>query len=295
MLDYLEPTRLVLAFFVGYFLCLSGSLCQIVTNNDLASPSTLGMSGFGVLVVIVTQFMIIFMSPFLALPASLLSFIIFSCSLLIITSLVRLKKKTFQLWTARTAKSYILIGIVFNLFVGALFSVIQFLFVGLNYEFPTQLWFGNFRYYHSGSIYILLALFVFTLFHLNRMKSELEVLNIGEGFAAGLGFNVPSLQKKALLFSLVLTGSTICFFGVFSFLGLIFPHILRSFNFFKSSISKELMIGPFICGMLLSVIDLLCYNFTFDGVELPVGMVSSVFGALLMMLIMAKPQKTSRI
>jgi len=44
----IEFGRLALSFIVGYFLCLSGSLSQLVTNNPLGSPSTLGMDGLAV-------------------------------------------------------------------------------------------------------------------------------------------------------------------------------------------------------------------------------------------------------
>jgi ABC-type Fe3+-siderophore transport system permease subunit len=56
----IEWMRVLLAFFCGYFLTLSGSLSQIVTNNKLASSSTLGFDGLAVLMVLCAQFLITF-------------------------------------------------------------------------------------------------------------------------------------------------------------------------------------------------------------------------------------------
>jgi len=51
-----EIYRFFFAFLCGYFITVSGSLSQLMSNNSIASPSTLGMDGGAVLFVIFSQF-----------------------------------------------------------------------------------------------------------------------------------------------------------------------------------------------------------------------------------------------
>lgn len=281
----IEPLRLFIAFFVGYFLTVSGSLSQIVTNNKLASSSTLGFDGVGVLVVLVAQFCLTFYKVDIALEH--LSFLIFfvffvACSYVVYNA----KKNDFQFDIRKKMQSIILMGLGFNLFVGGLFSVIQFLFLSINYEFPTGLWFGNFKFYTESTVIVYLFSFFVTLFFINRLSKKLAFLSLGNDFAKGLDLDIEGLVRSALLLSLFLTGLIISYFGVFSFVGLIFPHILRMFKFFKYSIRNELVFGPIFSGAVLSGIDLICYHFTFFGAEVPVGMVCSVVGSFVLLLLL---------
>lgn len=277
-----EFHRILLAFFCGYFLSLSGSLSQLTTNNGLASPSTLGMDGLGVIAVIISQLGIHFFD--LSIELEHFSFFIFSTSVFLVFFLQKLRKKKLKqsLWDTIDMKGIVLAGLAFNLFVGAIFSIVQFLFMTLNYEFPSGIWFGNLRLYQDSFIYLFSVCFILTFYSIKRFSSDFEVLSLGSSFALGLKIPVARLQSIALVVSLFLTGLVISYFGVFSFLGLIFPHILRSLPIFKLNMRYELIYGPVICGVFLSVIDFLCFNFTLYGAELPVGMVFSVLGAFML-------------
>ena len=55
--------RMFFVFISGYFLSVSGSLSQLITNNTMASPSTLGMDGVAVLTIIMAQAFITWIYP----------------------------------------------------------------------------------------------------------------------------------------------------------------------------------------------------------------------------------------
>jgi iron complex transport system permease protein len=283
--------RVILSFYVGYFLMVSGSLSQIVTNNKLASPSTLGFDGFAVLTILIAQFGISFFQINISLEVS--SFIIFIIVFTFVCIKVLNKYKESQRVTVQNSmQKIILIGIGFNLLVGAIFSIIQFLFMAMNMDFPSGLWFGNFRFVSAQTSSFFLLVFFGTNFILYKLSKSLRIIAIGNDFAQGLGINVLSVQRKSLLVSLFLTGLVISFFGVFSFLGLIFPHIIRIIPFFKYNIKNELHYGPYLAGAFLSGLDLACYNFTVAGAELPVGMVCSVIGSFLLLLLLFKKNQS---
>jgi iron complex transport system permease protein len=279
--------RFMFALFCGYFLTLSGSLSQLVTNNTIASPSTLGMDGAAVLFVILAQFVSIGVDLNVSYVHT--AFILFLIPFGIISFIsLGLSKKTNNIWEHFDIQKIILFGLAFNLFVGAIFSIIQFLFMALNFEFPTGLWFGSLKQYDKDYLMIFVVIFIITKVYILGVSQKFEALNLGSSFALGLGIDVQRIQRIALLLSFLLTGVVICYFGVFSFLGLIFPHILRSFGFFKSSMRRELLIGPYITGFIFGIVDQFCYQFDLYGAELPVGMVSSVVGAIFLIFLVLK-------
>jgi len=202
--------------------------------------------------------------------------------------------KSKKIFAELSMNQIILFGLAFNLFVGAIFSVIQFLFMAMNFEFPSSLWFGSLKEYEVSSLYIFATAFIVTKLILLKLVDKFEVLNLGSSFAYGLGVNVAKVQKMALILSFFLTGLVITYFGVFSFLGLIFPHILRSFKVFKTNMNYELIYGPYLTALIFGIVDQVCYQFDFHGAELPVGMVSSVFGAMFLIVLVLKEKLYKR-
>ena len=284
----IDLTRVLFAFLCGYFLALSGSLSQLVTNNSLASPSTLGFDGMAALAVIVAQNILLVLN--FPVPLEYASFAIFALFCAPFTLWLLKRAGTSPHFFSFDMKLFILAGLAFNLFVGAVFAVVQFLFMALNWDFPSGLWFGNFRFYHESALALFLGVFLLIQLILRHKASQLRVLSLGESMALGFGVDVKGTQKWALLVSLFLTGLVISFFGVFSFLSLIIPHMLRFFLYFERNMKNELIWGPVAGGAGLAGLDYLCFRHDFHGAELPAGMVSSVIGAFLLILLLLKSQ-----
>lgn len=270
--------RIFAAFLCGALLSLSGSLTQHATQNSLAGPSTLGLDGIAVICVVFAQFFIV-LTP-IGIGQEVLGILLF-LPLIAIGFLFKnfFKKKI----VSHDIKTYVLLGLCFNLFVGAIFSIIQFLFMALNFEFPTGLWFGNFRFVSFSSLSIIFFAFIVLYFLSIQIMRKLRLLSLGEGVIQNLSLDGSSVQRRALFISLVATVVVVNLFGVFSFLSLIFPLTLRRLSFFRNSLKREIIFGPLFSGVILSGIDFICYNFTFYGIEFPVGMMSSVVGAFLLM------------
>lgn len=292
MIDF-DIYRIIFSFICGYFLAVSGSLTQLVSHNSLSSPSTLGMDGVGVFVVIISQFIMLNSNFNMSLEkVSLFGFLIL---FFIITLLLTKKSKgRFEIWKGFDMNKVILIGISFNLLVAGIFSLVQFLFMTMNLEFPTSLWFGQFKFYEKDLLVPFVLLFVGVIFWIRKYAQKVNILNLGTDYAYGLGLDVIKVQKVALLMSLFLTGIVITQFGVFSFLGLIFPHVVRSFRFFKTSMRRELLFGPMLCGFALMLIDLLCYNWLVYSAEIPVGMFSGILGTFLLIFLLIKTNSFTR-
>lgn len=278
--------RVLIAFMGGYFLSVSGSLTQLVTQNELASPSTLGFDALVVFIILIGQVLLIQLG--LEVSLEWFSFALFIPVFLVI-SIFLLKRKSLGQKASKVISDVnfiILLGLGINLFIGAIFAVVQFLFMSLNFQFPTGLWFGSFRYESINILILYLVSFVIIHFVLRHLGKDLRVMAIGKDFATGVGIKVLKVENFSMIISLYCTALVICFFGVFSFLGLIFPHILRMFPVFKKNMKRELGIGALISGSFLMFLDFACYNFTFYGLEFPVGMVSSVLGSFLLIILL---------
>lgn len=280
--------RVLIAFMGGYFLSVSGSLTQLVTQNELASPSTLGLDALVVLFILIGQVILIQLN--LDYSLEWFSFIIF-LPFFILISLFLIKRKTMNEKASKVlgdVNFIILLGLGVNLFIGAIFAVIQFLFMSLNFQFPTGLWFGSFRY-ESFNILVLYSIsFILVNFVVRLLGKDLRVMAIGKEFATGVGVKVHNVENYSIIISLFCTGLVICYFGVFSFLGLIMPHVLRMFSVFRKNMKSELIYGSLLSGLFLALLDFTCYNVTFYGLELPVGMVSSVLGSFLLIVLLFK-------
>lgn len=278
--------RALLAFFSGYFLCLSGSLSQLTTSNPLSSPSTLGFSGLGVLSILSGFFLKTYSG--LEYSLELVSLVAFGILLIFLCIIISTNKKKFK-----NMKSIILLGISFNLFIGAIFSIVNFIFISKGIQFPSSIWFGNFRFFDLKIVVIFFVLFLACIIYIKKSASKLEIMNFGDLFAKNLNINTQKVTYASLGLSLVLTCVVVINFGVFSFVGLVMPHILRSMPIFKYSIKNELNFGPFVAGAILVILDQICYHTVVNGAEFPVGMLSAVFGSISLIAILFRSDKVS--
>ena len=78
------------------------------------------------------------------------------------------------------------------------------------------------------------------------------------------------------------------FFGVFAFMGLIFPHLLRFHPYFRHHLIHELLVGPLLAGLIFVILDWACSHWTFYGAEIPVGMLTGLVGSLFFILLILK-------
>lgn len=273
--------RLVLSFLSGALLFQAGSLCQIMTQNPLASPSTLGINALVVCGVLVAHFLLSFFN----LPVELghLSLLLCMVFFFIGLGIVYLQKVKLDF---THIKKIILIGLAINLFVGAIFSFIQFLLLSLGKSFPSELWFGHFREADIEQAPVFFLAFIFFQFYLNKMLISLRFMSVGNHFAYGLGLPVAETQYKALGLSFIMTALVVSYYGVFSFWGIILPHIVRKIPYLERDVKRELFTGSFLSAFTMMFLDLAVYNLTFHGAELPVSMLSSILGPLILIVIL---------
>jgi ABC-type Fe3+-siderophore transport system permease subunit len=283
-MDYLV-LRLGCSFLVGCLLSQSGSLVQWGTRNILTSPSTLGMDGLAIFWLMIFHFLKIlnpqlFSNPF-ALGSGLVFFILMGWLFSI-----NLKGKT-------KYERIILLGMTFNLMIGAVFSLGQFVFMAFNLPFPLELWFGHFRYASTEALIFLLLTQFLLFIGLKIYFKELKKYSIGSIMAQNWELNESVIFRFIFISVGIITFITTYYFGAFSFLALIFPILARKIWFNRLDLLGEFLYGAMLNGLLLMGADYLCYQYPIYGAELPVGIIITAIGALSLIVILWLKAKAS--
>ncbi len=278
-MDYLI-VRLICAVLAGAILSQAGSLIQLGTRNILASPSTLGFDGLAVLWVLVlhTGLILVGSEPTFALTIGL-GTVLFLAVGLFFSSFFQKNLRIERL---------ILIGLTFNLLIGAVFSLWQFLFVAFNWPFPVELWFGHFRFSNPESALVLLAVEVSIIAGWAFFRREFILFSLGEAVSGNLILRTGRLYHYMFLAISLGTFVVVALFGAFSFLGLVFPIVARKLWFKRFDLTGEFLIGALVNGCLLMAVDLGCYLFPVFGAEIPVGLIACGVGALSLILLLWK-------
>ena len=279
----IDVLRLLTSLVVGSLLSFSGSMVQITTRNDLASPSTLGMDGIAVLMVMLS---FLIKSLGLNLGLSELAFYLGLLALVLISFIAP------YFLRQKDLKIIVLMGLSVNLLVGAFFSIMQFLAMAFNLKFPDQLWFGRILSLDIFSTSTLIVILGFLITFLVNYRKAWKALLLGRGWCHGLGIPIEKIIKISLLLSFLITLWVVVNFGVFGFLGLLFPLVLRQFKRYRGEPWREMTDGALWAGVSFSILDQICFQVTFHGAEIPVGLPASLLGAAALVLILWKRNLT---
>ena len=272
--------RITSSLLTGVILSQAGSFIQLSTRNILASPATLGFDGFSILWILITHSCLIYFQSEPSLAWVLLSGVVPFVFLGIWF--------TYFLNKFKKMEKLIFIGLVFSLMIGAIFSLWHFLFLAFNLPFPVELWFGHFRFANLQTVQILLVFEFALVLAWFFQRKKIFFFSLGPSVYLNQGLEIKNLYLFIFI-SISLGIFTITtLFGSFSFLGLIFPIISRKLWFKKYDLDGEFILGAFLNGFVLMLVDLICYSFPLFGAEIPVGLIASAVGALSLIIILMK-------
>lgn len=255
--------RTLAAGAAGVLLALAGTLLQRVSNNPMASPELLGVSGGTFMGVIATALLL----PALPLPMMLLGGLIgaFGCLLLLV--LVN-RKHGFQ------PERILLSGIA----ITALFEPLQAIALANGDMRVQQLlsWMSGSTYYVTLPVaYGLVALAVLMLAACLLISRWLDLLPMGPALATALGIRLNRAQLAILLLVAVLTASATLVVGPLSFVGLLAPHMAKLMGLVRA---RWHLLGATASGALLMVsADWIGQQILFPQ-DVPVGLVSTLLG-----------------
>lgn len=255
--------RTLAAGAAGVLLALAGTLLQRVSNNPMASPELLGVSGGTFMGVIATALLL----PTLPLPMMLVGGLVgaFGCLLLLV--LIN-RKHGFR------PERILLSGIA----ITALFEPLQAIALANGDLRVQQLlsWMSGSTYYVTQPVAWALALLALLMLGACLLVSRwLDLMPMGPAVATALGIRLSRAQLIILLLVAVLTASATMVIGPLSFAGLLAPHMARLMGLVRA---RWHLLGAAGCGALLMVsADWVGQQILFPQ-EVPVGLVSTLLG-----------------
>ena len=260
----LRLPRLVLALLAGAMLALSGGLLQGALLNALAGPELLGVTaGATVVVAAITilhlpvAFTII---PWLALVGGLISGSI-------VTLMIRQVKEPVRLVLTGAALTALLNASVIILMSLGSQNDISLLFLFLVGSLANRTWAHVNIVLPWAAVCIPLALLC---------ARPLNVLQLGDDIAQGLGLPVFRVQLLILVLSTGLVAAVVAVCGPISFIALLAPHLTR--RLLQTSDARVVLPCSILIGaVLLSGADLLARQ-AFDPQEIPVGVWTTLLG-----------------
>lgn len=255
--------RTLAAGAAGVLLALAGTLLQRVSNNPMASPELLGVSGGSFMGVIAAALLL----PALPLPMMLLGGLVgaFACLLLLV--LIN-RRNGFQ------PERILLSGIA----ITALFEPLQAIALANGDLRVQQLlsWMSGSTYYVTQPVALALVVLALLMLAACLLVSRwLDLMPMGPAVATALGIHLGRTQLTILLLVAVLTASATMVIGPLSFAGLLAPHLARLMGLVRA---RWHLLGAAGCGALLMVsADWIGQQILFPQ-EVPVGLVSTLLG-----------------
>ncbi len=259
--------RVLLGFFVGAALAVSGAAVQSVLKNPLASPYTLGVSSgasLGAGIIIAGEFY--FLGSF-TLPAAGWVFGVSAMFVMVWFSS--------QIDRSLQGTTIVLTGMVMSLFVSAVVTVMANA-KDEKYKQIMKWQTGSLSGKKWDYVAVLAAVFALvTVFMLFRSK-EMDLLTFGDEQARSVGLDTKSAKILLLTAAAILSGTAVAFAGVIGFVDLIAPHIAR--KLFGAKHKILLPMSALVGGVFMVLCDLLARTITAPN-ELPVGAVTALIGA----------------
>lgn len=255
--------RVILAFFVGAILALSGLVFQTIFRNPMSTPFTLGVASGATLFTAI------------GIVLGFLSFISLFAFIGAMVTIVLLFIISSKLESVETS-SLLLVGIALSFFYSACLMVLFFISdLQESYEI-VRFTMGSLDIVGFNDIYIIATAAIFLLFLIIKFRYELKLLLTSHQFAKLKGIDVKKVNYTLLLGVSVAVGVAVSITGPIGFVGLIVPHILKIFL----KISADKLIVPifFFGGIFLVFCDMIARNLGTVS-DIPIGVVTSFLGA----------------
>ncbi len=271
-------SRIVLSALVGMSLSIAGTAFQGILRNPLADPFTIGVStgaAFGASVAIFFGAGGHHWGPGI-LPVAALAGAVSALFAVIVLARVdgRLRRDTM-----------VLAGIVVATFLSALISLLK----SLDEESVASIVFwvmGSFQGRGWAQTIFAMPYMAAGILLIWWYSRELDLLSLGETQARQLGVDTARVRMRLLIGASLLTAASVAVSGVIGFVGLVVPHLIRM------TVGAEhrplLLLSGLLGAILLLWSDVLARTLLPGGEELPVGVVTALFGGPFFCLILKK-------
>ena len=276
--------RVLCVSLTGAALSVCGAAMQGLLRNPLADGSTLGVaSGASLGAVIALAFG-------LSIPAMPYAATMGMAMLFAFLSLALILSLAYLLDRSLATTSIILIGVIFTMFISSIISLV----ITFSNDHTRSLSFwtmGSFSGVNYDQALLLCGALILCGGILIRFSPELNAFAIGEENARHIGVNIKRVKLIVLITVSVLTGVCVSIAGTVSFVGLIMPHIARML---VGPNHKRLLPASLFSGAIFLLLADLTARTLLSPIELPIGVVTSIVGAVAFVIIFYRTRKGGR-
>ncbi|WP_168124027.1 iron ABC transporter permease [Paenibacillus sp. HB172176] len=278
LFDFRLP-RIVLSILIGMGLAVSGCVIQGITRNALADPGILGINaGAGLMVMLYISFYPVkgsspvFLLPILALAGA-------GATAILIFALAYKRNE------GLTATRLLLTGIAVAAGISAAMIVLTLRLNPEQYQFVAT-WLAGSIWGSTWKFVIALLPWIVVLLPYVMIKGQtLNVLNLGQPTALGLGLQVSREQIKLIAAAVALAGASVAVSGGIGFVGLIGPHIARRLVGVKHQYTIP---ASALLGALLVLLADTIGRWILQPSQIPAGIVVAVIGAPYFLYLLAR-------
>jgi iron complex transport system permease protein len=270
----LRLPRLIAAFVLGMSLAAAGAVMQMLFRNPLVEPGFLGVTqgaafGAGLSILFIGSFPIAIQTS-----ATLFAFAGLAFSYLLA------RRIRFGGWVLRLVLAGIAVSALFSSGVGVLKYLAD----------PTRQ-LPELVFWMLGGLYAvtwpdLLSVLPFVLIGLAvifLMRWRLNVLSLSDETAFSLGASVERERLLLLIAAVTITALMVSIAGIVGWVGLIIPHIAR--RMVGPNAARSIPASMLIGGAFVVICDDIARSLLAG--EIPLGILTSLFGALLFIIMMA--------
>lgn len=275
ILDIRIP-RAVCVLLTGGVLGITGAMMQGVTRNPIAEPSLLGISQGAVFVVACFYGAGIGITPGNVILAAFFGAFISGGIILIFTMHNPGNMSIARLLLAGTAMST---------FLTALTTVVGLL---TNQSQMIAFWVsGGFRNASWLDVKIITAAAIPGFLAAVLLSSKINLLNLGDDVAAGLGENPRMVRLVTILLMIPLCAAAVAVGNTIGFVGLIVPQTVR---FFVGEDYRKIIPLSFLAGGVLLTYSDIAARVLYSPYEIPIGIFTALIGVPFFLCMAGKEQ-----
>ena len=272
--------RILAGLIAGAALSMAGLIMQTTLGNEMASPSTLGVSnaaifGANLSIIVFSGGMLMTgnnpanitsgVNPYFA---SATAFVMAMLSVLLILGLSTIRRFA--------PGVVVLAGIAIGAVWTGLTTLIQFFATDVGLSAAVVWSFGDLGRATYTDCIIMAAVTISCLVFFAIFSWRYNALLAGEGYAKSIGVKVEALRFVSLLLASLLTAVSISRLGAIGFIGIICPHAVRRII---GNDHRYLIPGSFLCGSFLLLLSDTVGRTIGGGASVPVGAVTALIGA----------------
>lgn len=259
--------RIILASFVGCGLSIVGATFQSLFRNPMADPYVIGISSgaaFGA-----TLAMVLGLESYV-LGVGIVSSFAFIFSLITAFFVYNISRVGNRVPT----NNILLSGIAVSLFMSSFVSIMM-IFNKDKLEKIVFWTMGSFSAASWQQVMLIIPVVIIGTIIIIVNSRKLNIISLGEESAETLGVDIEGIKKLMIIVSSMIIGTSVAFTGIIGFVGLIVPHIVRSF---VGGDNKKVLILASLTGAIFLVLCDTIARSIVPPTEIPIGAITAFFG-----------------